>query len=265
MGETTTGTNRSRRSEPFDLTGRVALVTGGNRGIGRAIALGLAGAGARVAVAARDLERSQRVADEIEAIGGQALALGCDVTEPADIRSTVDLTCERLGTLSILVNNAGVAAGGRPEQISDKVWAEVLDTNLKGAFLFAQAAFAPMQRAGGGKIINLGSEYALFGSAWVLPYSVSKGGVVQLTKSLAVAWAADNIQVNALIPGWIRTEMTAQVEQNDALLRPILERTPAGRFGAPEELAGAAIFLAAPASDFVTGIVLPVDGGYAAA
>ena len=157
-----------------------------------------------------------------------------------------------------------ISAGGPPAEIREETWDLVVDTNLKGSFRMAQAAHRLLRREGC-KVINLASEYSLFGSALVLPYSASKGGVVQLTKSLAIAWAPDRIQVNALIPGWIRTDMTAAVERVPAFHERIVQRTPAGRFGEPDELAGAAVFLASRASDFITGVVLPVDGGYAAA
>jgi 2-dehydro-3-deoxy-D-gluconate 5-dehydrogenase len=248
----------------FDLDGKVALVTGGNRGIGRAIALGLASAGARVVVAARDETRTAETVQAIKDAGGHAVGVACDVTSRASIDAAVDAAEQAFGGLSILVNNAGIAGGGPPADIPEEVWDRVVDTNLKGSFQMAQAAHRLLRR-GGGKVINLASEYSLFGSALVLPYSASKGGVVQLTKSLAIAWAPDRIQVNALVPGWIRTDMTAAVERVESFHRSIVQRTPAGRFGEPEELAGAAVFLASRASDFITGVVLPVDGGYAAA
>ena len=249
--------------EWFDLSGKVALVTGGNRGIGHAIALGLAGAGARVVVAARDEAKSAATVQAIKSAGGESIAVRCDVTDRASIDAAVAAAERTYGGLSILVNNAGISGGGPPAEIREDVWDQVVDTNLKGSFQMAQAAHRLLRRDGG-KVINLASEYSLFGSAFVLPYSASKGGVVQLTKSLAIAWAPDRIQVNALIPGWIRTDMTAGVQRIEPFHRSIVQRTPAGRFGEPEELAGAAVFLASRASDFVTGIVLPVDGGYAA-
>ena len=249
----------------FDLANEVALVTGGNGGIGRGIALGLAEAGAAVVIAARDAKKTDGVVGEIEALGARALGVRCDVTLQEDVAGAVAAAREAFGRLTILVNNAGIAGGGPPEQIEDAVWAQVIDTNLTAAFRCARAAHPHFVEAGHGKVINIGSEYSLFGSAMVLPYSASKGGLIQLTKSLAVAWAAQNIQVNAIVPGWIRTDMTAGVQRMEDFYRQIVQRTPAGRFGDPEELAGAGVFLASRASDFVTGVVLPVDGGYAAA
>lgn len=247
----------------FDLDGRVALVTGGNGGIGRGIALGLAEAGADVVIAARDEAKTAGVVAEIEALGRRALGVRCDVNDRADVDAAVAAANEAFGGLAILVNNAGVAGGGLPEEIPEEVWDRVVDTNLKASFVFAQAAHPLLKASGHGKVINIGSEYSLFGSPRVLPYSASKGGVIQLTKSLAVAWAGDHIQVNAIIPGWITTDMTAGVISTPELHDPIISRTPAGRFGEPEECAGAAVFLASQASDFVTGVSIPVDGGYA--
>jgi 2-deoxy-D-gluconate 3-dehydrogenase len=246
----------------FDLTGAVAIVTGGNGGIGRGIALGLASAGADIVIAARNTEKTAGVLQEVEAIGRRGLGLECDVLRRQDIESAVAETLSQFGRICILVNNAGVAGGGRPESLEEETWDRIVDTNLKAGFLFAQACHPAMVANGWGKIINIGSEYSLFGSAQVLPYSASKGGVIQMTKSLAVAWARDNIQVNCIIPGWITTDMTAGLKRNDEAYRRIVERTPARRFGEPEECAGAAVFLASRASDFVTGQSIAVDGGY---
>lgn len=251
--------------EEFSLAGKVAIVTGGNGGIGRGIALGLARAGADVTVAARNLTKTSEVVAEIESLGRRAFGIACDVLVRADIEKTVAATVEQFGGVHILVNNAGIAGGGPPQSIAEEVWDRVIDTNLKANLLFAQAVYRHLCDAGGGKIINIGSEYSLFGSAGVLPYSASKGGVIQLTKSLAVAWAKDNIQVNCIIPGWITTDMTIGVTRNETMYRRIVERTPAGRFADPEELAGAAVFLASRGSDFVTGQSLAVDGGYSIA
>jgi 2-dehydro-3-deoxy-D-gluconate 5-dehydrogenase len=246
----------------FDLTGKVALVTGGNGGIGRGIALGLAAAGADVAVVARNARKTDGVIAELRALGRRALGICCDVQREEELRRALDATRHELGGLDVLVNNAGVTGGGLPQTIREQDWDSVLDTNLKAVFTCCKLAHPLLAARGGGKIINISSMYALFGSPWVLPYAASKGGLVQLTKSLAIAWARDRIQVNAIAPGWIRTDMTAAVEGNAAFARQILERTPAGRFGEPHELAGAAVFLAARASDFVTGQTLCVDGGF---
>jgi 2-deoxy-D-gluconate 3-dehydrogenase len=162
------------------------------------------------------------------------------------------------------VNNAGVARGGSADTISEDDWQLVIDTNLSSLLWASQIAHPHLKAGGRGKVINIASEYSLFGSPRGIAYSASKGGVVQFTKSLAVSWAADGIQANAIVPGWITTDMTAPVKDNQRFYDGIVYRTPAGRFGEPEELAGAGVFLASRASDFVTGVVLPVDGGYAA-
>ena len=248
--------------DEFDLTGKVAIVTGGNGGIGCGIAIGLAKAGADIVVAARNEEKTAGVVAEIEGLSRHCVGIRCDVRNRDDIRNVVKITLRELGAVNILVNNAGISDGGPPQSISEEVWDRVLDTNLKAAFSFSQAVFPALVEAGGGKIINIGSEYSIFGSAGVLPYSVSKGGIIQMTKSLAVAWASNNIQVNAIIPGWIRTDMTAPVIDYQPMHQGIVQRTPAGRFGEPEEVAGTAIFLASAASNFITGQAIVVDGGY---
>jgi 2-dehydro-3-deoxy-D-gluconate 5-dehydrogenase len=175
----------------------------------------------------------------------------------------VDEIVERFGRLDILVNNAGMSIRKPPEEYAVEEWRAVLDTNLTGAFVCAQAAYPAMRRNGGGKIINIGSMMAIFGAAYAAAYSASKGAIVQSTRSLATAWAKDNIQVNAVLPGWIDTELTiAAREQVPGLHERILRRTPAGRWGVPEDLAGIAVFLASSASDFVTGAAISVDGGF---
>lgn len=249
----------------FDLEGKVAIVTGGNGGIGRGIAVGLACAGADVIIAARNEEKTSQVVDEIKGIGRRCLGIRCDVQKREDIRTTVDTALKEFGAVNILVNNAGISRGGPPQSIPEETWDSVVDTNLKTVFLFSQAVHPALVAAGGGKIINIGSEYSIFGSSFALPYAASKGGVIQLTKSLAIAWASDNIQVNAIIPGWVRTDMTAPIFSNEPFYKVIVQRTPAGRFAEPEEMAGAAVFLASAASNFITGQSIPVDGGYSIA
>jgi 2-dehydro-3-deoxy-D-gluconate 5-dehydrogenase len=251
-------------ADRFDLSGRVALVTGGNRGIGRGIATGLARAGANVVVAARDEVRTRDTVEELTDLGARAVGIRCDVQRRDDIDAAVDRCRAEFSRLDILVNNAGVTAGGPPQHLDEETWDRVLDINLRAVFQCCQAAH-PLLRERGGKVINIGSEYSLFGSPLGLPYAASKGGVVQLTKSLAIAWARHDIQVNAIIPGWISTDMTVPVEENETFRDTIIARTPAGRFGEPDDLAGTAVFLASAASDFVTGQSLPVDGGYSVA
>ena len=247
----------------FDLTGRVALVTGGNGGIGLGIARGLAGAGASVVIAGRNPAKNAKAKAELEALGAKAIALEVDVTDEAACRAMVDQAAAHFGGLDILVNNAGVANGGRPESLPMETWRLVLNANLDAVFVGSQAAHPHFKARGGGKIINIGSMYSLFGSPFSAAYGASKGGVVQLTKSLAVTWARDNIQVNAILPGWIESEMTAGAKENDAFSEQIVRRTPARRWGVPADFEGPAVFLASRASDFVTGDVLCVDGGFA--
>jgi 2-deoxy-D-gluconate 3-dehydrogenase len=254
----------------FDLSGRVAIVTGGNGGIGLGMAKGLAAAGAAIVVAARNREKSEMAVAELAGIGARSLFIPLDVADPASCRAMVSEamvseTVERLGRLDILVNNAGMSIRKPPESYAVEEWRKVLDTNLTGALVCCQAAYPAMKAQGGGKIINIGSMMSIFGAAYAAAYSASKGALVQLTKSLATAWANDNIQVNAVLPGWIDTELTRDARQQvSGLHERILRRTPAGRWGTPEDLAGIAVFLAGPASAFVTGAAIPVDGGFSA-
>jgi 2-dehydro-3-deoxy-D-gluconate 5-dehydrogenase len=246
----------------FDLSGRVAIVTGGNGGIGRGIALGLAEAGADICIASRNQDKSARVQSEVEGLGRRCISIPCDVNEASDIVAVIDATRAAFGGFQILVNNAGIGSVNAADQMTDEEWSSVIDTNLSSVFGFCRAAY-PTLAEKGGKIINIGSMYSLFGASLAVSYAASKGGVVQLTKSLAVSWAEKDIQVNAILPGWINTDMTAPVATAlPEMHRMILERTPAGRFGDPEECAGAAVFLASGASDFVTGQSLAVCGGY---
>ena len=247
----------------FDLSGKAAIVTGGNGGIGREIAVGLAAAGASVCIAGRDEQKNERVRREIDEIGSRAISSHCDVNVEADITSTIAATEEAFGGLNVLVNNAGIAVFNAPEHMADEEWDSVIETNLSSVFKFSRAAYSALVKSGGGKIINIGSMYSIFGSPLAPSYSASKGGVIQLTKSLAVAWAKDNIQVNAILPGWITTDMTAPVKNDMSdLYEAIVARTPAGRFGEPAECAGAAVFLASEAANFVTGQNIAVCGGY---
>jgi 2-deoxy-D-gluconate 3-dehydrogenase len=249
--------------ELFDLSGRVAVVTGGNGGIGLGMALGMARAGAAIVVAGRDQAKSQAAVKEIEAAGAKASAIAVDVREEESCRALIADTVRAHGRLDILVNNAGMSIRKQPEQYTLGEWHTVLDSNLTSAFLCSQAAYPVLKKTGAGKIINIGSMMSIFGASFATPYAASKGGMVQLTKSLANAWAKDNIQVNAILPGWIDTALTRRArEQVAGLHESVLKRTPAGRWGEPGDFAGIAVFLAAPASDFVTGAAIAVDGGY---
>ena len=244
----------------FDLHGKAALVTGGNGGIGLGMALGLARAGARVAIAGRD-ERKNATA--LKELGEGAIALVADVAEEHACRAMVDEAAQRLGRLDILINNAGINVRKQPQEYTLEEWQRVLAANLTSAFIAAQAAYVHLRRAGGGKIVNIGSMMSLFGASFAAPYGASKGGIVQLTRSLACAWAKDHIQVNAVLPGWIDTALTRRAREEVAGLHErVLARTPAGRWGEPRDLAGIAVFLCSSASDFITGAAIPVDGGY---
>lgn len=248
---------------PMSLHGRVALVTGGNSGIGLGMCRGLARAGAALAIAGRNAAKNEAAARELQALGAQVLALQADVTREADCAAIVQATCERHGRLDILINNAGTNIRKAPQDYTLEEWTSVMDTNLTSAFLCSRAAYAALVAAGGGKIINTGSMTSLFGASFAAPYSASKGGIVQLSKALATAWAKDNIQVNAILPGWIDTDLTRQARKDVAGLHErVLARTPAARWGVPADFEGIAVFLASRASDFISGAAIPVDGGY---
>jgi 2-deoxy-D-gluconate 3-dehydrogenase len=249
--------------KPFDLAGKAALVTGGNGGIGLGMAKGLAQAGAAIAVAGRDTDKNSAAIKELKALGIQAISMKTDLRDEKACRAAVDEAAEKLGRLDILVNNAGINIRKAPQDYTLEEWRAVMDTNLTSAFVASQAAYPHMKRAGGGKIVNIGSMMSIFGGAYHAPYGASKGAIVQLTRSLATAWAGDNIQVNAVLPGWIDTALTRRArEELKGLDERVHSRTPAGRWGEPADLAGIAVFLASSASDFVTGTAIPVDGGY---
>jgi 2-deoxy-D-gluconate 3-dehydrogenase len=249
----------------FDLQGKVAIVTGGNGGIGLGIARGLARAGASVAVAARNSDKTRAAVDEIRALGGNALGVQVDVTEGKQVQRMVTDTVDAFGGVDILVANAGMSIRKAPETYTLDEWATVVATDLTGVFSCCHAVYPRFKERGGGKILTIGSMSSIFGQAIAAPYSASKGGVVQLTRSLAAAWAKDNIQVNSILPGWIDTELTVGARKAMPWLEEtVVSRTPVKRWGRPDDLAGAAVFLCSPASDFVTGTALPVDGGFSA-
>ncbi len=247
----------------FDLKGCVAIVTGGNGGIGLGMARGLATAGADIVVAGRQAAKSEAAAAELARLGVRTAAIEVNVADEASVRSMIDQAVARMGRLDILINNAGINIRKRPEEYKMSEWREVLSINLDGAFYCSHAAQPAMKATGGGKIINIGSMMSIFGAPFATPYAASKGGIVQMTKALATAWAVDNIQVNAVLPGWIDTELTQKArEQVDGLHNNVLRRTPAGRWGEPTDFAGIAVFLSSKASDFVTGAAVAVDGGF---
>jgi 2-deoxy-D-gluconate 3-dehydrogenase len=247
----------------FDLENRVAFITGGNGGIGLGMAKGLAGAGATIVIAGRNKTKAQAALSELQGLGSRPVFIELDVLKEESCRQAIALAVDRLGRLDILVNNAGTTIRKQPQDLSAQDWHHVMDTNLTGAFLCSQAVYPHMLRSGAGKIINIGSMMSVFGSSYAAPYAASKGGIVQMARSFAVAWAKDNIQVNTILPGWIDTDLTRQArEQVPGLHENVLARTPARRWGGPEDFAGIAVFLASPASNFVTGAAITVDGGY---
>jgi NAD(P)-dependent dehydrogenase (short-subunit alcohol dehydrogenase family) len=252
--------------ELFDLSGKAAIVTGGGTGIGRQMAQGLAEAGANLVLCARRAERCEQAAAELEQLGVRALGLGCDVRDPEQIETVVRRTVDELGGVDVLVNNAGTVWGASPEDMPLEGWQKVVDVNLTGVFLFAQAAGRVMIERGGGSIVNIASVSGLHGAPAevvnTVVYHATKGGVIAFTRDLAWKWARHGIRVNAIAPGWFPSDMSKFVldRQGDDLAR----RIPLGRFGGSDDLKGAVVFLASPASAYVTGHTLVVDGGQSA-
>jgi NAD(P)-dependent dehydrogenase (short-subunit alcohol dehydrogenase family) len=249
----------------FDLTGRIAIITGGSIGLGRQMAEGLAEMGANLVLCARKRERCQQAAEELQPLGVKAMALACDVKSPASIQEVVDATLSQFGRIDVLINNAGISWGAPVEEMRLEDWNKVIETNLTGTFLCSQAVGKVMIRQGQGKIINIASVAGLGGAPPELSaigYHASKGGVISFTKDLACKWAAHNIQVNAIAPGWFPTHMSSRVLEHHQEL--FLSHIPLRRFGNEHDLKGAAVFLASDASNYVTGHVLVVDGGQSA-
>ena len=247
----------------FNLSGRVAVVTGGNGGIGLAMAEGLASAGADIVIAARDSKKGAKALTILQGFDVRSTFIQVDVRDPSSISDLVESVVRELGGLHILVNNAGTNDRKQPEEYALEEWQTIIDTNLTSAFVASQKVYPHMSRAGGGKIINIGSMMSIFGASFTVPYASSKGGIVQMTKGMACAWAKDNVQVNAVLPGWIDTTLTREARQQVEGLHDRVEaRTPAGRWGVPGDLSGIGVFLASSASAFVTGTAIPVDGGY---
>lgn len=247
----------------FDLSGRAALVTGGNGGIGLGFARGLAKAGAAVTVAGRNAAKNAAAVAELTALGARAYSIEVDVTDEASIRAMVATAAERMGRLDILVNNAGTNIRNRPELVRMEDWHTVLATNLTSGMIASQAAHPHLKAGGVGRVINNGSMLSIFGLPFHAAYGASKGGVVQMTKSMAVAWAEDGITVNVVLPGWIDTDLTKKARQDMTTLHEdVLRRSPIKRWGDPRDFEGVAAFLASDAAAFVTGVAIPVDGGF---
>jgi len=248
---------------PFDLSGRVAVVTGANTGIGRGIALALAQAGADVALVGRS--RAEETAAEVAALGRRTALIDADLSTIAPLESVIGRTLEELAALDILVNNAGIIRRADAVDFTEADWDAVIDTNLKSLFFLCQAAGRHMLAQGRGKIVNIASLLSFQGGIRVPSYTASKSGVAGLTRLLANEWAGRGVNVNAIAPGYFRTELTSPIWRDDpARSAEIIGRLPAGRWGEPSDLAGATVFLASAASDYVHGIVLPVDGGWLA-
>jgi 2-deoxy-D-gluconate 3-dehydrogenase len=247
----------------FDLTGKVALITGGNKGIGKGIAKGMGLYGAKIVIASRNQQQNQETSLEFTSLNIENISLEVDMTQKKQIKPMIDEIIKTYKSVDILVNNAGTALRSRAEDTSDKDWEYIMDLNLNSVYWLSKEVYPYMKTQGYGKIINIGSMYSIFGSGVVPSYSTSKGGIIQLTKSLAVGWAQNGINVNAILPGWITTDLTSEMGQNDPeRYRKISERIAMGKWGIPDDLAGAAIFLASKSSDYVTGASIVIDGGY---
>lgn len=249
-------------SSEFDLKGKVAVITGGNGGIGLGCALGLASAGASIAIWARNSEKNARAMEELRTLGVDARAFIVDVNSREELEMAAIETATHFGGIDILIANAGINIRKRPEDYERSVVQQIIDANLIGVFESCQVVYPYMQKRGGGKIILIGSLTSLTGFGIASIYSATKGAVVQLAKSLAGAWGHDNIQVNTILPGWIVTDMTQQTRGIPTLKEQVISRTPAGRWGETQDFSGIATFLASKASDFITGTAIPVDGGF---
>jgi 2-dehydro-3-deoxy-D-gluconate 5-dehydrogenase len=246
----------------FGLRGKVALVTGSSQGLGRAMALALAQAGADVIVNGRDAAKLTPVVAEITALGGKATAIVADLGKRADVQRLIDQAIAWQGHLDILVNNAGIIRRTPAAEHSDADWDAVIDVNLNGVFTACRAAGKHMIARGSGKIINIASLLTFFGGITVPGYAASKGAVGQLTKALSNEWSSKGVQVNAIAPGYMRTDNTAALQADPVRSKEILSRIPAARWGEPGDLEGAIVFLASSASDYLSGQVLAVDGGW---
>ncbi len=248
--------------EKFRIEDKVAIVTGGSKGLGRTMALGLAQAGAKVVVSSRSNSLIEETADEIVREGGQAIAVPVDVKNPQSIDLLVTHVMNHYGRVDILINNAGIAPMKKTLDTDIEDWNDVLNSNLKSAFLTSKAVVRGMLKQRRGKIINIGSVLGNMASALAMPYCVSKAGIAHMTRALALEWASAGINVNCIAPGYFETEMTREAREDESHMKFLKFKIPFKRFGKPEEIVGAALFLASEASDYVTGAVLYVDGGY---
>jgi len=254
----------TRILEQFKLNGKVAIVTGASRGLGQGMALGLAEAGANIVALSRSQEKLEDTAEQVEALGQQALPVACDVTDLKAFKDVLDQTMKEFGRVDILVNNAGIIRRYPAAEFPDEEWDAVIETNLNSVFRLSREVGNIMLEQGSGKIINIASLLSFSGGVFVPSYAASKGGVAQITKSLANEWARENIQVNAIAPGYYETDNTAPLREDEERYQEISERIPAGRWGFPEDLKGAVVFLSSEAARYVNGHVLVVDGGWMA-
>lgn len=252
------------RFPDFSVTNKIAIVTGASMGLGRGCALALAHAGAHVVVTSRSLQRAEPVATQVREMGREALGLALEVTSLDSIEAMTQATLARFGRIDILVNNAGINIPEPAEMVTEEHWDRVLDTNLKGLFFCAQRVGRAMIDQGGGKIINVGSQMGFVGGRLRAAYCASKGGVVQVTKVLAIEWAKHGVNVNGVAPTFLRTDLTARMFEDRAFYEEVLDNIPLGRLGTVDDVLGAVVFLASPAADLITGHTVLVDGGWTA-
>ena len=256
--------NQSSIVDAFRLDGKVALVTGASRGLGMAMAEGLAEAGADIVAVGTRVENLEGIVETITKLGKKSIPMACDVTKHTQVKKVIEKTVEEFGRIDILLNCAGVIRRSPAEEYSYEDWNDVLDVNLNGTFIFCKEVGKVMLKQRQGKIINIASLLSFFGGITIPAYAASKGGVAQLTKALSNEWAAHGITVNAIAPGYYITDMTEKLRKNETRFKEISDRIPAGRWGEPEDLKGAVVFLASEASDYVSGHILVVDGGWMA-
>ncbi|ATW26607.1 SDR family NAD(P)-dependent oxidoreductase [Candidatus Formimonas warabiya] len=252
------------RTPSFDLTGKAAIITGATKGLGYGMTHALAKAGADVVVVSRTKSDCDAVAEEIKSAGGKAIAVPADVSKPEEIQALVDVTVREFGKIDILVNNAGTAITKKAIELTEEDWDKIMNVNLKGPFLLAQAVGKQMMAQNSGKVINIASMFGLVGDVNVLPYLCSKGGMIQMTRGLALEWARYHIQVNAVCPGYVKTALNTSELDTEKIFKYITGKTPMRRYGEIWEIAGMVQFLASSAADFMTGAIIPVDGGWTA-
>ncbi|MFL2803357.1 MAG: SDR family NAD(P)-dependent oxidoreductase [Dehalococcoidia bacterium] len=250
-------------SKLFDLTGKTAIVTGGNGGIGYGMASEIGKSGANVVITGRNSDKTKAAVNELKKSVDNVIGIDSDVSDESSIKDMIKTSYDTFGSIDVLINNAGIGIRELPENYNTDDWNKVININLTGAFLCSREVYPIMKSQGSGKIINIGSMTSIFGLDWAVAYASSKGGIVQLTKTLAVSWAKDNIQSNCILPGWIHTDLTQGIkDQFQDRYQQILSRIPSNRWGEPDDLAGTAVYLSSSASDYVNGVSIAVDGGY---